>query len=378
MSKFLLIPDSFKGTMSSEEICSIMEKAIRMNSPEAEIISIPVADGGEGSVDAFLRAMGGEKVTVMVKGPYFEDMEAFYGIVQDGEIAVIEMSACAGLPLVEGRSDPRKTTTYGVGQLMEHAIRHGCRKLILGLGGSCTNDAGTGAAAALGVIFTDRDGQPFVPTGCTLTEITQIDTSKLLPELKEIELVAMCDIDNPLHGEKGAAYVFGPQKGAAPDIVQELDMGLRHLDQVLQKDLGLSLAEAKGAGAAGGMGYGMLAFFGATLQMGIDTVLDTVKFDELLTDADYVISGEGKIDTQSIRGKVVIGIAKRTKKAGVPLIAIVGDIGDDIEEAYEKGVSGIFSINRVAVEYKDAKKRAKEDLYLTVDNLMRYMKAIGK
>ncbi len=378
MSKFLLIPDSFKGTMSSEEICSIMEKAIRKNQPEAEIISIPVADGGEGSVDAFLRAMGGEKVTITVKGPYFEDMEAFYGIVQDGEIAVIEMSACAGLPLVEGRADPRKTTTYGVGQLMEDAIRRGCRKLILGLGGSCTNDAGTGAAAALGVIFSGRDGRPFIPTGGTLKDIQHIDTSKLLSALKEVELVAMCDIDNPLYGERGAAYVFGPQKGAAPDIVQELDKGLRHLDQVLQRDLGLSLAEVKGAGAAGGMGFGVLAFFGALLQMGIDTVLDTVRFDELLTDADYVISGEGKIDTQSIRGKVVIGIARRTKKAGVPLIAIVGDIGDGIEEAYEMGVSGIFSINRVAVEYKDARKRAKEDLYLTVDNLMRYMKAIGK
>ena len=378
MSKFLLIPDSFKGTMSSEEICSIMEKAIRKNQPEAEIISIPVADGGEGSVDAFLRAMGGEKVTVTVKGPYFENMEAFYGIVQGGEIAVIEMSACAGLPLVEGRADPRKTTTYGVGQLMEDAIRRGCRKLILGLGGSCTNDAGTGAAAALGVIFSDRDGHPFIPTGGTLKEIEHIDTSKLLPALKEIGLVAMCDIDNPLYGEKGAAQIFGPQKGATPDIVQELDEGLRHLDQVLQRDLGLLLADAKGVGAAGGMGFGALAFFGASLQMGIDTVLDTVSFDELLTDTDYVLSGEGKIDTQSIRGKVVIGIARRTKKAGVPLIAIVGDIGDDIEEAYEKGVSGIFSINRVAVEYKDARKRAKEDLYLTVDNLMRYMKVLGR
>ena len=378
MSKFLLIPDSFKGTMSSEEICSIMEKAIRKNRPEAEIISIPVADGGEGSVEAFLSAVGGEKVTITVKGPYLEDMEAYYGILQNGEIAVIEMSACAGLPLVEGREDPRKTTTYGVGQLMEDAIRRGCRKLILGLGGSCTNDAGAGAAAALGVVFTDKEGNAFVPAGATLKDIEHIDTSKLLPRLKDIELVAMCDIDNPLYGEKGAACIFGPQKGATPVMVEELDAGLRHLDRVIKRDLKLSLAEAEGAGAAGGMGFGMLAFFGAILQMGIDTVLDTVKFDELLTGADYVISGEGKIDTQSIRGKVVIGIAKRTKKAKVPLIAVVGDIGDGIEEAYEKGVSGIFSINRVAVEYKDARKRAKEDLYLTVDNLMRYMQAIGK
>lgn len=378
MSKFLLIPDSFKGTMSSDEICSIMEKAVRHNYPDAQIISIPVADGGEGSVEAFLKAMGGEKVKITVKGPFFQDMEAFYGIVEEGKTAIIEMAACAGLPLVENNPDPTKTTTYGVGQLIEDAISRGCKKMIMGLGGSCTNDAGAGAAAALGVVFTNDRGDAFIPTGGTLKDIAHIDKSKLLPSLKEIELITMCDIDNPLYGEKGAAYVFAPQKGATPEVVKDLDEGLRHLDQILQKDLNLSLAEIKGAGAAGGMGCGMVAFFGSALQMGIETVLDTVKFDELLKDADYVFSGEGKIDTQSIRGKVVIGIAKRTKKANVPLIAFVGDIGDDIEEAYNLGVSGIFSINRVAVEYKDAKKRAREDMYLTVDNLMRYMKALGK
>lgn len=378
MSKFLLIPDSFKGTMSSGEICTIMEKAIRNNYPEADIVAIPVADGGEGSVDAFLKAMGGERIDIKVKGPYFEDMEAFYGIIENGHTAVIEMAACAGLPLVENNPDPSKTTTFGVGQLMEDAIRRGCKKIIMGLGGSCTNDAGTGAAAALGVIFTDKEGKAFLPVGGTLKDIEHIDISKRLPALDGIELITMCDIDNPLYGEKGAAYVFGPQKGATPEMVKELDNGLKHLDQVLQSDLKLSLAEIKGAGSAGGMGCGMVAFFGSTLQMGIETVLDTVKFDELLKDADYVLSGEGKIDIQSIRGKVVIGIAKRTKKANVPLLAIVGDIGDDIEEAYEKGVSGIFSINRVAVEYKDAKKRARQDLYLTVDNLLHYMKVLGK
>jgi glycerate 2-kinase len=378
MRKFLLIPDSFKGTMSSEEICSIMEKAILNNYPDAAITSIPVADGGEGSVDAFLKAVGGEKITVIVKGPYFEDMEAFYGLIDHGKTAVIEMAACAGLPLVENNPDPSRTTTYGVGQLMADAIRRGCNKIIMGLGGSCTNDAGTGAAAALGVIFKDYDGNPFVPVGGTLKNIACIDTSMLLPALKETELVTMCDIDNPLHGVRGAAYIFGPQKGATPDMVKELDEGLRHLDQQIQADLNQSLGELKGAGAAGGMGCGMVAFFGSSLQMGIETVLDTVKFDDLLKDTDYVLSGEGKIDTQSIRGKVVIGIANRTKKANIPLIAIVGDIGDGIEEAYEKGVSGIFSINRVAVEFKDAKKRAKQDLYLTVDNLMRFMKKIEK
>jgi len=378
MKKFLLIPDSFKGTMSSEEICSIMEKAILKNYSDATVISIPVADGGEGSVAAFLKAVTGEKITVTVKGPYFEDMEAFYGIINNGNTAVIEMAACAGLPLVENNPNPCMTTTYGVGQLMEHAMQRGCRKIIIGLGGSCTNDAGTGAAAALGIIFTDSNGKSFVPVGGTLKDIAHIDTSKLLPLLKNIEVVTMCDIDNPLYGESGAAYIFGPQKGAASDMVKELDDGLKHLDQVIQADLNLSLGDLKGAGAAGGMGCGMVAFLGSSLQMGIETVLDTVKFDELLKDTDYVLSGEGKIDTQSIRGKVVIGIANRTKKAQVPLIAIVGDIGDGIEEAYEKGVSGIFSINRVAVEFKDAKERAKQDLYLTVDNLMRYMKVLEK
>lgn len=378
MSKFLLIPDSFKGTMSSEEICSIMEKAIKQNYPEADIISIPVADGGEGSVEAFLKAMGGERVVLTVKGPYFQDMEAFYGVVENGKTAVIEMAACAGLPLVEDNPDPRKTTTYGVGLLMEDAIKRGCNKIIMGLGGSCTNDAGTGAAAALGVKFTDTNGNAFIPTGGTLKDIAHIDTSQIIPALKEMEIITMCDIDNPLFGEKGAAYVFAPQKGASPEVVKELDEGLEHLDLILQKDLKLSLANIKGAGAAGGMGCGMVAFFGSTLQMGIETVLDTVRFDELLKNADYVFSGEGKIDTQSIRGKVVIGVAKRTRSVNVPLIAIVGDIGDGIEEAYTRGISGIFSINRVAVEYKDAKKRARQDLYLTVDNLLRYMKVLGK
>lgn len=378
MSKFILIPDSFKGTMSSDEICSVMEKAIRQNYPEADIISIPVADGGEGSVDAFLKAMGGERVSVTVKGPFFQDMDAFYGIIDSGRTAVIEMAACAGLPLVEDHPDPRRTTTYGVGQLMEDAISRGCRKIILGLGGSCTNDAGTGAAAALGVRFTDKNGNSFIPTGGTLKEIVHIDTSAILPSLKAVELITMCDIDNPLYGDKGAAYVFAPQKGATAEVVKELDDGLRHLDQVLQKDLKLFLADMKGAGAAGGMGWGMATFFGSSLQMGIETVLNTVGFDELLKGADYVFSGEGRIDTQSIRGKVVIGVARRTKKANVPLIAFVGDIGDGIEEAYELGVSDIFSINRVAVEFKDARKRARQDLFLTVDNLLRYMKAIGK
>ena len=372
MKKILLIPDSFKGTMSSGEICSIMKNSIQNYYPEAQIIGIPVADGGEGSVDSFLAAVGGQKITVTVKGPYFEDIQSFYGILADGT-AVIEMAAAAGLPLVGDNLHPDKTTTYGVGQLIKHAAEAGSKKIIIGLGGSATNDGGTGAVSALGIRFLNASGQAFIPTGGTLNEISSIDMSGLDPLLADLEIITMCDIDNPLCGPSGAAAVFGPQKGADEAMVKLLDANLAHMAEMIKRDLGKDITDLPGAGAAGGMGAGMSAFLDSRLQMGIETVLDTVKFDSLLHGADMVFSGEGKIDFQSLRGKVVIGVARRTKKAGIPLIAIVGDIGDSIEGAYNEGVSAIFSINRVAVPFKEAKPRSKSDLALTMDNLMRFI-----
>lgn len=378
MKKIILIPDSFKGTMSSQKVCGVMERAIRAHDSNVEVCSVPVADGGEGSVDAFLEAVGGEKRIIRVMGPYFEEMEAFYGVIDNGKTAVIEMASCAGLPLVESNRNPMKTTTYGVGQLMGHALSSGCTKIIMGLGGSATNEGGCGAAAALGVRFLDGGGKEFIPVGGTLRDIANIDVTRLDPRLNATEIVTMCDIDNPLFGVSGAAYIFGPQKGATPELVVELDNGLRHLAEVVKAGLKLDEAGSAGAGSAGGMGYGMKVFFGSRLQMGIETVLDTVNFDAMLEDADVVFSGEGKIDTQSLRGKVVIGVAKRTKAANVPLLAIVGDIGDNIEEAYELGVSAVFSINRVAVDYQAAKTRAESDLYLTMDNVIRFWEVFGK
>jgi glycerate kinase len=376
MKKFLLIPDSFKGTMSSSAICAIMKRAIERHYPDAHILSIPVADGGEGSVDSFLTAMGGERVVVEVTGPYFEKMEGFYGIV-DQDVAVIEMAACAGLPLVGDEKHPDKTTTYGVGELIAHAARRGCRKIIVGLGGSATNDGGTGAAAAVGVKFLDKTGRSFIPTGGTLADIASIDTSCARKELAGIEILAMCDIDNPLFGKTGAAYIFGPQKGADVAMVEFLDSQLRALSNTITDSLGIDVSSIPGSGAAGGMGAGMLAFFGAELRMGIEVVLDTVGFDTLLHDADMVFTGEGKIDTQSLRGKVVIGIARRTKRANVPLVAVVGDIGDDVQGAYDEGVSAIFSINRVAKEFKQVIARAPSDMELTMDNLIRFLKRMN-
>lgn len=376
MKKFILIPDSFKGTMSSEQICSIMEKAILKHYPDAQVISLPVADGGEGSVDSFLSAMGGDKIKLEVTGPYFEKMEGFYGIV-DGDTAVVEMAACAGLPLVGDNRNPATTTTFGVGELILDAAKKGCKKIVVGLGGSATNDGGAGAAAAIGVKFFDENGKEFVPTGGTLSNIKSIDISDRSPLLDGVEIITMCDIDNPLLGEHGAAHVFGPQKGADEKMVLFLDEQLKHLSEVIESDLKKSVADIPGSGAAGGMGAGMVAFFDSKLEMGIEVVLDTVGFDELLEGTDMVFSGEGKIDFQSLRGKVVIGIAKRTKQHNVPLIAVVGDIGDSLEGAYEMGVSGIFSINRVAKEYKDVKDRAPSDMFLTVDNLIRFLKRLG-
>jgi glycerate kinase len=377
MKKIILIPDSFKGTMSSSEVCSIMKKAILNYFPDAKVLSIPVADGGEGSVDAFLSAVGGKKVPLVVKGPYFEDIPAFYGVLPDGT-AVIEMAAAAGLPLVGENRSAGKTTTFGVGQLIAHAAKSGCHKIIVGLGGSATNDGGAGAAAALGIRFLDEGGHEFVPVGETLGKVTSIDTIGLNAALKDIDLITMCDIDNPLCGPHGAAAVFGPQKGASEEEIRLLDQNLSHLAEIIQRDLGKNIRFLPGSGAAGGMGGGMTAFFDSRLQAGIETVLDIVGFDDKVRGADLVFSGEGKLDSQSLRGKVIVGVARRTKKQGVPLIAIVGDIGDQIENIYREGVSAVFSINRVAVPFSEAKQRCKEDLALTMDNLMRFFTMLQK
>lgn len=370
MPRFMLVPDSYKGTMSSMQVCEAMERGIRRVLPEAIVDSLPVADGGEGSVDAFLHAIGGKKRAADVCGPYFDKIEASYGVLGDGQTAVIEMAACAGLPLVFNRKDPSRTTTYGVGELMLRAAADGCKQIIMCLGGSATNDGGCGAAAAAGIRFYDKNGRQFIPVGGSLKDIVFIDTSGVSPALAGVSVITMCDVDNPLCGERGAAYVFAPQKGAGAQMVRALDEGLRNLAKVARAD---ELARTAGSGAAGGMGFGMQVFFNSNLRMGIETVLDVAGFDELLPGTDYVFTGEGRIDPQSMRGKVVMGVARRAKRAGVPVIAVVGDISDGIEEAYDGGVTAIFSINRVALEHEAARKRAPRDLELTVADIVRIL-----
>lgn len=355
-----------------------MERVVKNHFPNAKAVSIPVADGGEGSVDCFLAAVGGEKNYINVKGVFGETTKGYYGMLPDGETAVIEMACCAGLPLAEGRLNPALSTTYGVGELMIAAAKTGARHIIVGLGGSATNDGGCGAAAAAGVKFINKAGMEFVPTGSSLSDIDRIDRSAMSEDLKAVKITAMCDIDNPMYGENGAAYIFAPQKGADKAMVKGLDLGLRHLNEIFIKSLGKDLSALSGGGAAGALGAGMNAFFNARLQMGIETVLDTVNFDKEIEDADLVLTGEGKIDNQSLRGKVVIGIARRCREKSVPVVAVVGDIARGAEAAFAEGVTAIFSINTVAMDFSKSKPYSKEFLAITMDNIMRYTKALIK
>lgn len=344
MKKCIVISDSFKGTLSSLEICGIARETVAEVFPDCQVVPVPVADGGEGTVACFVEAIGAEPVTVDVTGPYGEPVRAVYA--RKGSLAVIEMAAAAGLPMVGQRKDPESTTTYGVGLLIRHAVESGCREILLGLGGSATNDGGCGAAAALGVRFLDDDGREFVPVGKTLGRVAHIDATAAKALLAETSVTAMCDVENPLCGPSGASAVFGPQKGADPEMVERLDQGLVSLAAVIRRDLGLDLAGCPGAGAAGGMGAGCMAFFGGTLKSGIEAVLDIAGFDSLLEEADLVITGEGRIDSQSVHGKVISGIARRTSPRNVPLVAIVGCIDPSAEAAYDLGVTAMFNIDR--------------------------------
>ena len=377
MAKYVLIPDSFKGTLSSEDICRIASEEILRLEPEAEICAIPVADGGEGTVDAFLAAVGGTRAEVPCTGPCGQEVMGFYGLLPDGT-AVVEMAAAAGLPLAGACRDPEKTTTYGVGQLMAHALSRGAKRLVLGLGGSATNDGGCGAAAALGAEFLDVKGRAFVPTGGTLTQIAHIRMKGLRETLAGAEVTVMCDIDNPLCGPAGAAAVFGPQKGADAAMVARMDAGLRHLAETLEKDVGMEVLTLAGGGSAGGFGAGAAAFFGGQLRMGIDVVLDLTDFDRKCRGASLVITGEGHLDSQSLRGKTVVGVARRARALGVPAAALVGGCETALDAVYAEGVSGVFPIHPALCTWPQAAARSEEDLRFTVGNLLRFMAALRR
>lgn len=377
IKKIIVAPDSFKGTLSSIEVCNIVEKGINRIHSDIEIIKMPIADGGEGTVDAVLDVVDGKRIRVNVNNPLFRLITASYAILDD-QTAVIEMAAASGLTLIEDQLSPLQATTYGTGELIKDALNRGCRKFIIGVGGSATNDGGIGMAAALGARFLDEGGIQVPLNGQGLEKLHHIDLSKLDGRIKESEFTVACDVDNLLFGEEGAAYIYGPQKGATQEIVEKLDNNLMHYANVILKDLGIDVSQIKGAGAAGGLGAGLIVFTEAKLKSGIDILLEMYDFEKKLETVDLVITGEGKIDSQSLNGKVVVGIGKKAKEKNIPVVAIVGQMSDDIEPIFDEGITSVFSINTKPLDYEISKKFSKENLLITTEMIMRLIKNIDK
>lgn len=341
--KVLIAMDSFKGNFHSLKVAEIVERGIRKVYKDASVDKVAIADGGEGTVDAIVQTLSGKYEKVKVTGPMGEPVMAKYGIVED-TTAVIEMAEASGLDLVdEDKRNPLKATTYGTGELILDAIEKGCTKIIMGIGGSATNDGGTGMARALGVKFLDRDGKELEEGGGSLGALSRIDVSKLNDKISDIEIIVACDVTNPLYGEKGASAIFGPQKGADAGMIKQLDSNLKHYSEIVKKDLDLDVATEPGAGAAGGLGYGLVVFCGAKLSKGIDMVLDTIKIEDRMEDVDVVITGEGRVDGQTIYGKVPVGIAARAKKFGKPVYAIAGFADKGAELVYDHGIDAVIS-----------------------------------
>jgi len=343
------------------EAAENIKRGIVKADPEIDVDLLPMADGGEGTVQSLVDATEGEIVEKEVTGPLGESVKAFYGILGGGETAVIEMAAASGLPLVpEGKRNPLKTTTYGTGQLIASALEHGVKKIIIGIGGSATNDAGVGMAQALGAEILDEKGQELAFGGGNLDQIAEINLEKLDSRLKDVEIMVACDVDNPLFGENGAAYVYAPQKGADKEMVEKLDQNLRHFNEVAIKELNRDPNQIPGAGAAGGLGAGLVAFLDAELKAGVDIVLEIINFEKRLKEVDLVITGEGMLDGQSIFGKTPVGVSRTAAKKQIPVIALAGTLGEGVEKVLDHGISAYFSIIDRPSELKDIVARSPE------------------
>jgi len=368
----LIAADSFKGSCSARQVTDTIERAAKNVIPDVTVTKIPVADGGEGTVDALVTAMNGTKVAVPAHDPLGRPITAEYGLLPDGS-AVIETAAASGLTLLKlEERDALHASTFGTGELIRHALEHGVKKIILGLGGSATTDGGAGLAGALGISFLDKNGKELEPGGVHLSELASISTDGLLKEAAGCEFVVACDVKNHLCGALGAAAVFGPQKGADAEQVKILDAALAHYASVLKDELHCDAADTDGSGAAGGLLCGILPYFPVTICSGIDLVLDLTDFDEHVKHADLVITGEGRIDFQSALGKVPVGVAERAKKVrNVPVVAIAGAKGDGCETLYKFGIDAIFDTIPGVMSLDDAMSHAEENLERTAENVLR-------
>ncbi|MDZ5721320.1 glycerate kinase [Bacillus sp. SXabc123] len=368
--KIIIAPDSFKESLSALEAADAIERGFKSVFPGADYRKLPMADGGEGTVQSLVDATNGSIKEQVVTGPLGEPVKAFFGMMGDGKTAVIEMAAASGLHLVPvEKRNPLITTTRGTGELIAAAIDAGAERLIIGIGGSATNDGGAGMIQALGGRLLDDSGREIGPGGGTLSQLASIDVSGLDPRLHNVKIEVACDVDNPLTGPRGASAVFGPQKGATDDMVKALDQHLTHFADVAEKALGTTYREAEGAGAAGGLGWSLLAFFHADLKRGIDIVLEAVDFENEVQDADLVITGEGRIDSQTIYGKTPIGVAKAAKSYDVPVIGIAGSVSRDSDAVYQHGIDALFSIVPGAVPLEDAFEHAAEYMERTARDI---------
>ncbi|ENM5750518.1 glycerate kinase [Vibrio mimicus] len=370
--KVVIAPDSFKESLTAKQVCDAIQAGLARVWNDAKFVAIPVADGGEGTVQSLVDATQGRIVEVKVMGPQGKRVEAFYGMLGDNQTAVIEMAAASGLHHVPiAQRDPKLTTSFGTGELIRHALDQGVTKLIIGLGGSATNDGGVGMLAALGARFTNADGEPIQLTGGGLRELANIDLSDFDPRLQHCDLLVACDVNNPLCGDKGASAVFGPQKGATPDDVRLLDGALQQFGLLTEKVTGKAVLQSAGAGAAGGMGAALLAYTHATLRPGIEIVLDTVQLAHQVSDADLVITGEGRIDSQTVHGKTPMGVAKVAKRFDVPVIALSGCTGENYQAVYQCGIDAVFAAVPRAMTLEDALKESDFNLADLAENVAR-------
>ncbi len=375
---FVLAPDSFKESMSAEQACLAMQRGIEKVIPDAKIIHVPMADGGEGTVDALVSARNGRKMAIEVSGPLVQKkVQTYFGLIENDQTAVIEMALANGIHLIEkSQRNPLLTSTFGTGEMIKAALDLGVSKIIIGLGGSVTNDAGAGMVQALGVKFLDEDGQSVALGGGQLDQIQSIDLSELDARLKQTEIIIASDVNNLLCGENGASYVFAPQKGASPEMVKILDQNLKHFADLVESTLNIEKQNIAGAGAAGGLGFGLMAFADATIRSGVEIVIEETQLAEKIAQADYVFTGEGGIDFQTKFGKTPFGVAQVAKRFNKPVIAFAGYVGEGVEELYDEGFTAIFGIVDGACDLQTALKNGEKNLERSCESVVRLMAII--
>ncbi|KPA52903.1 glycerate kinase [Photobacterium leiognathi subsp. mandapamensis] len=368
--KIIIAPDSYKESLTAMEVATAIENGFRQVMPNAEYIKLPMADGGEGTVQSLVDASNGTIIERSVTGPLGEQVSGFFGLMGDDKTAIIEMAAASGLHLVSPeRRNPMLTTSFGTGELILAALDQGVKHIIIGIGGSATNDGGIGMAQALGIRFLDENNKQISYGGGALDRLHRIDMSNIDPRLRSVKLEVACDVDNPLCGEKGASQVFGPQKGATPEMIAQLDNNLAHYAEIIKRDLGRDVKDMAGAGAAGGMGAALLGLFNAQLRSGIEIVMDAVNLADVIKEADLVITGEGRIDSQTIHGKTPIGVARTAKRFNKPVIGIAGSLSYDCNVVHEHGIDAVFSVVPRSVSLAEALSEAAINVELTARNV---------